>query len=611
MSKKNGNVLEKYIDKIILGIVGIISLYILIAYVLISPNTIQYNGKKYGPGDLDKAIRAQANAIEEKLNSKESIAKVYQPKRNEFNSIFASPLKNIDENIFIQFPVASQMAGEKQVYDVPKVCDINNVKVRTMTAVAYVPKVPLMEDQSYAAVETDLADIDFVTVEGTIDTGELSNRFAQSFRAAKNLAWAKPVFASVELQRQELLNNGNWSDWKTVPRIKVDDYRNRFNIPQKISKLDKSIEILMLQFDTAEMRTELLQPDTYDFAYPAVSWLPPNLALKRQEKLDKLKLEDQKKRREEARKAEEEKIRTRAASRTTTSSSSSGASGIARTAPGSAQIGRMGQPGTTTRNATGQVGGGSGGSTHSLPTRKDSVQSDTASKSAAKLDVSIEEQEFAKAKITDKTDFAALKDPLLFWAHDDTAEAGKTYKYRIRIGVFNPIAGTNSFKDRDKTFKEDVILWSNYSNETEPVTIQPRWYFFPQNYRDTDKMVNMRVCRYLLAKWYSKDFRVKPGEVIGAETDTAKNEDTGISEPNNVNFANGTVLVDVVPVLELDKNYANALFAFDSKTIEQIAVKQQYWPSELKTKFEEIARLMKDPDPIFAQRSGERLRAKQ
>jgi hypothetical protein len=307
------------------------------------------------------------------------------------------------------------------------------------------------------------------------------------------------------------------------------------------------------------------------------------LAAKRQEKLDKLKLEEQKKKREEARKAEEERVRSRAASRGSTSSGA-----IGRTAPG--QLGATGMSGTIR-----------------TPTRREPVQPDTTAKSSsAKIDIFAEEQEFAKFKITDKTDFSTLKEPLLFWSHDDTAEPGKTYRYRVRAGVFNPLAGTNSLTDHDKALKEDVILWSNYSKETESVTIPPRWYFFPQNYRDADKMVNVRVCRYLLAKWYSKDFRVKPGEVIGEESEAVKNGDTGGSEPNDVNYSNGTVLVDVVPVLEPDKNYANALFASNSKTIDEIAVKQQYWPSELKMKFEEIARLQKEPDPAFAQRSGER-----
>ena len=114
-------------------------------------------------------------------------------------------------------------------------------------------------------------------------------------------------------------------------------------------------------------------------------------------------------------------------------------------------------------------------------------------------------------------------------------------------------------------------------------------------------MVNARVCRYLLAKWYSKDFRVKPGEIIGMESENDMNAD----EPNN--FANGTVLVDVVPIVEVDKNYANALFSSDFGTIEHIAVKQQYWPSDLKAKFEEIARLQKEPSPAFATRSSERV----
>lgn len=108
MSKKSSNVLEKYIDKIILGIVGLVGLYLLYAYVLTSPNTIEFNREKYGPGDLDKAIREQARLIEEKLGQKEvTDEKVYQPKLADFKSIVASPIKNIDDGTYAQLPAAN------------------------------------------------------------------------------------------------------------------------------------------------------------------------------------------------------------------------------------------------------------------------------------------------------------------------------------------------------------------------------------------------------------------------------------------------------------------------------------------------------------------------
>ena len=606
MSKKSGSGLEKYVDKIALGVVGLIGLYVLYAYVLTSPTTVEYNGTKYNPSDLDKAIRDRARLIEEKLGAKEASDKVYQPKFRDFKSILAVPLKGINENAYIQLPSTSVADGETRVYDIPKVCDVCDVKARCLTSVAYVPAKPLDGDNLYATAETEQADLDFVTVEATMDAAELSKRFSQSFAAARNSAWAKPVFAAVELDRQELLKTGNWSDWQVVPRTKISEFRNRFNIPQKVSQLDKSPELLMLQFDRPEVKEALLQPRTYDFAYPVEPWLPPSLDAKRQEKLDKMKIEEQKKRRDEARKAEEERNRSRATPRTPS-------------ATGRVPAGGGG-------GIPGMPGGGMPGVGATMPTRptqparvtppvrpRETDQTTAASRTgrAAKpstvTPVSFtEEQEFAKERITDKTDFATMKE-LVLWAHDDTAESGRTYKYRLRVGVFNPVAGTNSLNERDKAFKDYVILWSDYSKETAPLVIPARWYFFPRDYREADKMVNMQVSRYLLAKWYSKNFRVKPGEVIGAG-ENINNMGDSAREPDDIDYANGTVLVDVVPVVDLDRNYADALYAGDTKSIEHVAIKQQYWPSDLKMKFDEIERLQKEPAPVLKARGSEGFR---
>jgi hypothetical protein len=610
MSKKSGNGLEKHIDKIILAVAGIVGLYVLYMYVLTSPNMVEYNGKWYGPADLDKAIYEQAKNIEDTLNKPPKENRSYRSKLSEFNSMFASPTRNIGENTVFPFPHPGS-ADESRIYTIPRVGDINNVKARLLTAVAYVPKKPLKDGDPYAAAEVLPGDLDFITVEATIDAAELSKRFSQSFKAAKKQIWTKPVFAAVQLERQRSLENGAWSDWQIVPRTNIDDYRSRFNISQKADKLDKSIEILMLQFSKPQTREQLLQPGTYDFAYPAESWLPPTLAQKRQEKMEKAKAEQR--HAETLRRAEEEKTKTRTSPRP---APAAGAKASPAAMPGG---GGMGMPG---------MGGGGGGMgmpgmggamPGAAPRQAQPAKATrTAEQSAAargtktavvKTDTLSDEQEFLKVRLTDKTDFAAMKEPLLFWTHDDTAEQGMTYRYRIKIGVFNPVAGTNSFSDTDKPLRNDIVLWSGYSAVTEPITVPQRWYFFPLNYRETDKMVNMHVCRYVLAKWYSMDFRVRPGEIIGAVAENVKTEDAGEYEPNEIDYSNNAVLVDVITATE---NYENVLYTADMATIEHLGIKSQNWPAALKEKFSQIETIQKEQKeqpPVFIPRGSEGRRA--
>ena len=46
-------------------------------------------------------------------------------------------------------------------------------------------------------------------------------------------------------------------------------------------------------------------------------------------------------------------------------------------------------------------------------------------------------------------DISKLRETITFWAYDDTVEPGASYQYRIRIGVFNPVAGTGQVREED------------------------------------------------------------------------------------------------------------------------------------------------------------------
>ena len=83
-----------------------------------------------------------------------------------------------------------------------------------------------------------------------------------------------------------------------------------------------------------------------------------------------------------------------------------------------------------------------------------------------------------KIIIDQRTSLETLQS-LIFWAHDDTIEPGNTYEYRIRLGVFNPIAGRNWCAPQDRQYENQVILWSEFAQAPEPVVIPPMVYFFP------------------------------------------------------------------------------------------------------------------------------------
>ncbi len=104
-------------------------------------------------------------------------------------------------------------------------------------------------------------------------------------------------------------------------------------------------------------------------------------------------------------------------------------------------------------------------------------------------------RELDEILITGRTNLRRIREPLLFWAHDDTVEPGKSYRYRIRLGVFNPIAGTNKFNEQDEDLKNQIVLWSEFSEVEEIVKVPGTLYFFPRDVKNAAGIVTVDVAR--------------------------------------------------------------------------------------------------------------------
>ena len=235
--------------------------------------------------------------------------------------------------------------------------------------------------------------------------------------------------------------------------------------------------------------------------------------------------------------------------------------------------------------------------------------------------------EFDEILLTSKSSVGKMQE-LVFWAYDDTVEPDKSYQYRIRLGIFDPIAGTDQFSEEYKSLKNNVILWSNFSDTTESVTVPAKLYFFPLDIQEAIKMVStvkVTVARYVLGYWYSNNFTVKRGEVIGKAVDTAEEEKEAAKEtagedvtiPETIDYSTGAVLVDVRgPVNDWlggrnlrPRQYYDMLYSFDGTKIEHLPIESRYWAKGLLVKFNEIKRSEKEPKEalrVWGGRAGRR-----
>ena len=253
-------------------------------------------------------------------------------------------------------------------------------------------------------------------------------------------------------------------------------------------------------------------------------------------------------------------------------------------------------------------------------------------------------------------DLAKKDKPVLIWAFDDTAEPGKVYQYRLRVGVFNPVAGSDQLIDRDLDKKNQVILWSRFSQVVGPVEIPQMVYLFAKNVQDKTKTATVEVARYKLGYWRTEDFQVRPGESIGKSVDTKdkdsdrdRNRDrdrrmammtqmggpggggritdprgdmmmdptmmygmttdpTAASTPKTVDYATGRVLLDLVEVNDWGdapnlkpRMYHDMLYTPDGISIEHMPANMTNWPEDLADAYQAIqSEKRREPKPFRA-----------
>ncbi len=134
------------------------------------------------------------------------------------------------------------------------------------------------------------------------------------------------------------------------------------------------------------------------------------------------------------------------------------------------------------------------------------------------------------------------------WAHDITLEAGKTYRYRMRACVTNPLFGRKIALPEaqyETDGKQFALLgeWSEWSNDIQTIKED---YFFLVGASPVTSQASIEVWKFSESKWHKAEFRVTPGDPIGTvrsnpETLIARKRSPGIT----IDFNTGKSLVDV------------------------------------------------------------------
>ncbi|MHC4061254.1 MAG: hypothetical protein ACYSUC_04905 [Planctomycetota bacterium] len=608
MNKKNGNFFEQHVEKLVLAIVGVVLIWLAATRVLVSPNKVSYGNNDLGPGRIARRIAEEAETLAIRLKRPAEPLPEYIVKAHVLIDTLNSPLSGVDTTVTFEQPFHVPQKLSDRKYRIPPIGGVSEVALRHFRTVVYWPTTAIDERNGYDEAGSEPNDIDFVTVEAKFNVVELYENFYETFMGGDLLReeWrdpclAQPVFAAVQLQRQQLLAGGRWSDWQDVPRTRVDHRRETFALGQVETLPPGGIKVRLVQFNKRPVVRDLLQPETFRIASAEEEWFPPSVHDKYLDYRKKQEAEERRKELEEKKK-EVERDRERGRyggpefghymdrGRTAYEGSSARDRELPTVERGTRRYdSRMPPPRRPPRRRE-----------ERLPKGKESSETASGTDFYGDLD---------KILITDETDLSKMTEPLVFWAHDDSLEPGNTYRYRIRLGVFNPVAGTDQISPQDKSKKSDVILWSSFSRTTQTVNIPERLYFFPLDVREGAKSVTVQVFKYVSGYWRGNPFRVQQGEVVGRVVENKKVEDEAtavtaeVAEPEAIDYGTGVVLVDVRTVngwsrggnTLLPQYCSDMLYSLDGTTIEHMPIGQRYWPKELHARYLEVKKLAEKP----------------
>ncbi|MHC4291177.1 MAG: hypothetical protein ACYSTR_03080 [Planctomycetota bacterium] len=586
---KNKNILlmlENHIDKIVLAVFVLVSLFLLWVYVIDPP---------YGkPSEIDIHNKQEADKILPGLDDPPPPTPPLKPYLSDYEQLLQC---SISEVATIQIPspgVGDVVVEEGRIYALPGIPALVDVAVNNLRGAARVPTEEIAPNRPYASAIGEIKDVDFVSVSARFDVQKLYNNFQQSFmgRQLQKTSWkneklATPVFSRLELQRRTKQNDGRWGSWASVPRTMIDSYHKLLEeLPLTLDQSQYGVDIWLSRYEKQAVQHNILQPEYYSFTVSQLEWMPPEYL---DQALDILKKEEEKEKRERQEQLHDRRTKTPDNRRTNPATRRT-------TAP------RRQQPVQRGR----RPGGDPFSPNMSAPALRKPVRKERTVKDVQK--------DFEKQLLDDKSNIATMQDPLLVWAHDDTTEPGQTYQYRLRMGVFNPIAGKEWFQKDQVEYKDQIVLWSGFSEPTEELHVPKRIYVFPmevianENASNGTEGVKVEVAKYYIGQWRDYEFDVYHGEIIGYEVEDVEEKsrtqyqenqfepvmtETGmVQEPDTVDFTTDITFVDVIRDTvwgsRLRPSVLYKMLYYDEGTLQQMPVGKSRWSSETRGIYADI-----------------------
>jgi len=610
--KRSMNVFEAHVEKIALAVAAVLLAAVLLLGLLRPAGLRDPDGRSVDAETAAYKARTIADSIRSTMDEPGQQAKVspYSPVADRFGRVASLPENPLVDRMPLTpiYLAQGPKPLEKRQYTLPEIPQLTDARMGLTQASAQVTL--RASDSQDVDVRSPTAkdswqviDVDFVTVEATIPLGQCRQNFAQCFTDAlveTPLEEGQPIVAVVDLQRSQL-DNGSWTEFESVARLDKGERQPLLGplTAAEIEQLGQAAYEFLVSERTArpQIQRSLLRPSPYRLQ--GWNWLPPG---QQQEQA-----EAEKTRRLERQRAE--------AARTRPGRPATRSPALRRPAAGRARPDRFPPAVAAPRMPPAGIREGSPdipppGMMPEMPFPPDGQvprfpQTGPLPRSGA-----------GDRRLADWLN----EDDVTFWAHDGQVKLGAVYRYRLRLGFFNPIAGRGWVHRDQAEFDDQRVLWSPWVLPEKFVRVPQRTWFFPTAPRPDTDSVSVDVCHKQNGWWYKKSFVLTPGSAIGEivrmpwqassrpRTGRRRADATDV-DLVEIDFRTFATVVDIVAnsryyyqrggqgtVAQTPVETADMLYRTAEGDIKRLAADKNCWPAETAQAQRRILKIIKAQD---------------
>lgn len=159
------------------------------------------------------------------------------------------------------------------------------------------------------------------------------------------------------------------------------------------------------------------------------------------------------------------------------------------------------------------------------------------------------------------------------WFHDDSVEAGKTYRYRMRVNLWNRYVGQSQLL-RDPKDGARTVLVGEWSPASDPISVTPSTYFFLNSAKPDKSGARVDVYKWRNGAWMKQSFDVTVGDVIGGQVRKKLEETDAEGKPitETIDFSTGATVLDLRFDEQVDVRVRAAKSEFNYRTMPQLVM---------------------------------------